>query len=182
MKHLVGKTVFIKFFAPWCGHCKAMKPAWDQLMEDYKDSKTALVADVDCTAEENQELCAEHGVEGFPTIKFGDPDDLDDYDGARDYDELKEFADEELKPKCSPYNMELCNDEEKAQIQKYFDLIPTGELQEMLEEKEGELADLEDQFADAVEKLQEQYQALIVRLGFVVSVCLTVDWLGEISI
>eukprot|EP00529_Nitzschia_sp_RCC80_P035567 CAMPEP_0113501316 /NCGR_PEP_ID=MMETSP0014_2-20120614/32881_1 /TAXON_ID=2857 /ORGANISM="Nitzschia sp." /LENGTH=174 /DNA_ID=CAMNT_0000395879 /DNA_START=78 /DNA_END=602 /DNA_ORIENTATION=- /assembly_acc=CAM_ASM_000159 len=138
-----------------------MKPAWDQLMGDFKDSKTTLVADVDCTAEENQELCAEHGVEGFPTLKYGDPDALEDYEGERDYDALKDFADEELGPTCSPYNMDLCNDEEKAQIQKYFDMIPGGELEEMLEEKEGELVDLEDEFADAVEKLQEQYQAMI---------------------
>ena len=45
-----------------------MKPAWDQLMEEFKDSKTAVVADVDCTVEE--ELCSTHGVQGYPTIKY----------------------------------------------------------------------------------------------------------------
>ena len=40
-----GKTAFIKFFAPWCGHCKKMKPDWDKLMEAYAGSATELVAE-----------------------------------------------------------------------------------------------------------------------------------------
>ena len=44
-------------------------------MESYADSPTALVADVDCTAA-GEKLCSEHGVRGYPTIKYGDPADL----------------------------------------------------------------------------------------------------------
>merc|ERR1719479_657963 len=72
-----------------------MKPAWDRLMKDFKDSKTALVADVDCTTE-GKPLCDSNGVKGFPTIKYGDPNNLEKYEGGRDYDSLKEFADENL--------------------------------------------------------------------------------------
>lgn len=64
-----GKTVFIKFFAPWCGHCKSMKPDWDKLMEEFGTSATQLVADVDCTGE-GQAICDEQGVQGFPTLKW----------------------------------------------------------------------------------------------------------------
>jgi len=51
-----------------------MKPAWDKLMETYKDSKDYLIADVDCTAK-GKLLCQEHKVRGYPTLKAGYPDD-----------------------------------------------------------------------------------------------------------
>jgi len=73
-----------------------MKPAWDQLAQEFADSTTVLVADVDCT-DAGKSLCAEHGVNGFPTVKYGDPNDLQDYQQGRDYDNLSRFA-KELQP------------------------------------------------------------------------------------
>merc|ERR1711920_1171086 len=91
------------------------KPDWDKLMEEFKDHKTALIADVDCTAE-GKSLCETVGVQGFPTIKWGDPNALEDYNGERTYDALKKFAKENLKPLCGPANLDLCSDEKKAEI------------------------------------------------------------------
>merc|ERR1711879_75883 len=64
-------------------------------MDDFKDSTTSLVAYVDCTAG-GKDLCDKNGVRGYPTIKYGDPGDLKDYNGGRTYDDLKKFADENL--------------------------------------------------------------------------------------
>merc|ERR550532_1814877 len=86
-------------------------------MEDFQDSPTALVADVDCTAG-GEKLCETHGVEGYPTIKYGDPADLQSYEGEREYEDLKKFAEENLGPQCGPANLDLCSDAVKAKIEK----------------------------------------------------------------
>ena len=96
-----------------------MKPDWDKLMDQFKGSATQLVADVDCTTE-GKPLCDANGVRGFPTLKYGDPASLEDYQGARSYDELAKFAKENLKPVCSVAKIELCDDEKKKQIETYM--------------------------------------------------------------
>jgi len=135
-----------------------MKPAWDKLMEEYKDSKTALVADVDCTAE-GKPLCDSNGVKGFPTIKWGDPSALEDYQGGRDFDDLKKFADENLKPMCSPSNLDLCDDEKKAEIEK-LQAMDKAELKKLISEKEAEIKAAEETFETELKKLQETYEKI----------------------
>merc|ERR550514_1280156 len=110
-----------------------MKPAWDKLMGEFKDSKTALVADVDCTAS-GKPLCNANGVQGFPTIKWGDPSALEDYSGGRTFDDLKKFADENLKPMCSPAYLELCSEDKKTEIAT-LQALPAAELSAKIAEK-----------------------------------------------
>lgn len=128
-------------------------------MNDFKDSKTALVADVDCTAA-GKPLCDSNGVRGFPTIKYGDPNALEDYQGGRDYDALKEFADANLGPSCGPDNMDLCDDEKKETIEGFLAMDP-AELQKQIEEKEQTIKDAEKTFETEVEKLQKKYESLV---------------------
>jgi protein disulfide-isomerase-like protein len=154
-----GKTVFIKFFAPWCGHCKKLKPDWDKLMDAFADSKTALVADVDCTTE-GKPICDANGVKGYPTLKYGDPSALEDYKGGRDYASLNKFAEESLKPMCSPGNIDLCDPEKKAEIEKY-QAMSAADLEASIEEKTKMMDDAEEAFKTGVNELQEQYQKLM---------------------
>merc|ERR1711903_301163 len=97
------------------------------------DSKTALVADVDCTAD-GKALCEEGGVRGYPTIKYGDPNNLEDYKGGRDFDSLKKFAEENLGPQCGPANLDLCDAEKKAEIEK-FSKMSASDLDASIAEK-----------------------------------------------
>ena len=152
-----GKVVFVKFFAPWCGHCKRMKPAWDALMEEYEDSEHLVVADVDCI-EAGKPLCNKVGVKGFPTIKYGDPNDLQDYKGGREKQQLSEFA-ETLQPGCVVDTLEHCSDEQKLVIE---DLL-TKTSEELAEAVTAELEEVEaaqNAFKEEVEKLQAQYEEL----------------------
>lgn len=155
-----GKTVFVKFFAPWCGHCKAMKPAWDSLMEEYASSESILVADVDCIGA-GKPLCDNVGVKGFPTIKYGDPSSLEAYQGGRDLDALKEFA-SELKPSCNVGTLENCDDEQKEAIGS---LIEESEdsLSEKVASHEKSVADIESEFRESVATLQKTYEGLMAK-------------------
>jgi len=138
---------------------KKMKPAWDKLMKEYKDSATALVADVDCTAA-GKPLCDANGVQGFPTIKYGDPSALEKYEGGRDFDSLKKFADENLKPMCSPSNMDLCDDDQKAELNKLMEMS-LEDLEAAITEGEKKITDAEETFKTELQKLQDQYQELM---------------------
>ena len=153
-----GKTVFLKFYAPWCGHCKKLAPAWKQLMEAFDGHESALVAHIDCTAG-GKPLCDGNGVRGFPTLKYGDPNNLEDYEGGRTFDDLKKFCDENLKPKCGPTNMDLCDDEATAEIEA-LQALSAEELEAKIAEKTDELEAAEKNFKDEVEKLQKNYEAL----------------------
>jgi len=136
-----------------------MKPDWDKLMDEFADSDSALVADVDCTTE-GKDLCTAQGVKGYPTIKWGDPSNLEDYQGPRDYASLEKFAKENLKPMCSPANIDLCEDDKKADIEKFIGMAGE-ELDKMIAEKEKEVESAEETFKKGVEGLQAKYQELM---------------------
>jgi len=116
------------------------------------------VVDVDCTAG-GKSLCEQHGVRGYPTIKYGDPDDLQDYKGGRTLKDLQKFASENLKPVCSPANIDLCDADKKKQIEE-LQALSADELDAKIKAEEKKQKDAEKTFEEEVDKLQKKYQSL----------------------
>jgi thiol-disulfide isomerase/thioredoxin len=156
----VDKTheVALSLLLTRCGHCKKMAPDWEKLSSEWEGDKIGLIAEVDCTTE-GKPLCDANGIKGFPTLKHGDPAALDDYSGGRSYADLAKFAKENLKPVCSPGNLDLCEADKKKQIEDFM-AKSDAELLAAVAEEEKKIADADANFKSEVEKLQATYQKL----------------------
>lgn len=98
-QHGVEKGIsFVKFFAPWCGHCKRLAPTWDDLGKKFLTKESVRIAKVDCTVEASKELCNEQEVDGFPTLLlYREGKKVSEYNGSRSLDDLYEFVMNHLK-------------------------------------------------------------------------------------
>jgi len=135
-----------------------MKPDWDALGTEFKDSKTVVIGDVDCTAG-GKSLCEKFGVRGYPTIKYFNPPDEEgeDYKGGRTLDDLKKFANTELGPGCSVDAMENCSEEQKTQLQTYI-AMPADERAAKLESMKTALSAAEKAHEELLKQLQATYK------------------------
>eukprot|EP00883_Tetradesmus_obliquus_P011814 jgi/Sobl393_1/4620/SZX79247.1 len=100
---------FVEFYAPWCGHCKALKPAWISAAGDMQ-GKVKFGA-VDCTA--HQSTCGQYGVQGYPTIKvFGaNKQRPEDYQGGRDSGSIVAAANKAWSVNAKPREVRELHDE-----------------------------------------------------------------------
>jgi thioredoxin 1 len=57
-------VVLVDFYADWCGPCKAMEPALEELAANVDGTVAKVDVDV------HRELASQHQVQGIPTLVF----------------------------------------------------------------------------------------------------------------
>ncbi|GAA5964154.1 hypothetical protein JCM3765_005355 [Sporobolomyces pararoseus] len=88
----------VEFFAPWCGHCKALAPHYEEAATILKKDNIPI-AKVDCTVE--TELCSSQGVNGYPTLKVFRRGEAADYGGSRKTDGIVSYMKKQALPAVS---------------------------------------------------------------------------------
>eukprot|EP00164_Ancoracysta_twista_P022964 GFYU01042622.1.p1 GENE.GFYU01042622.1~~GFYU01042622.1.p1 ORF type:complete len:166 (-),score=22.69 GFYU01042622.1:3-500(-) len=90
------RHLFVKFYAPWCGHCKALAPAWEELAMNVVDHPEIAVLKLN--AVEFPEVRSAFGITGYPTLMYwprgGADSDIGEpeiYNGDRSVYELSRF-------------------------------------------------------------------------------------------
>lgn len=87
--------VLLEYYAPWCGHCKALAPIYDELAKQHASNEKLTIAKIDATANEIPGA----NVSGFPTLKFYIPGKKNapiDFSGDRTAEGFNKFLKEQL--------------------------------------------------------------------------------------
>jgi protein disulfide-isomerase A1 len=86
------KDVLVKYYAPWCGHCKALAPHWEKLGEHYANNENIVIAKFDSTENEAEGV----DVQSYPTLIFYPRDNKAGvpYDGGRELEPLIKWVEE----------------------------------------------------------------------------------------
>jgi len=122
-KHISTGDHFIKFYAPWCGHCKKLEPTWEELGHSYEADPLISIGKLDCT--QAQSTCQDNEVNGYPTLQyFRDGEKVAVFRGSRMLSELQNFVNEnKRKPEATESKTLKSKEEFEKEIQSGYTFV-----------------------------------------------------------
>jgi len=124
-------TALVMFYAPWCGHCKKLKPEFDKASKDLlANDPPVTLAKIDCT-EAGKDTCNRFEVRGYPTLKiFRGGEVSQDYNGPRDAGGIVKY----MKSQVGPASKELSSDDDLTKaLAKTKEVIVVANLEDSTE-------------------------------------------------
>jgi len=145
-----SKHVFVKFYAPWCGHCKKLAPDWDTLGSTFAKDNSVAITKVDCDA--HQELCGRYDVHGYPTLKWfpKGSTEPEEYNGGRDLSDLTTFVSNKSGAKGSV----------PRKVTNVVDLTPANFDKVVLDETKDVLVEFYAPWCGHCKRLAPDYEVL----------------------
>ncbi|KAF7817962.1 putative protein disulfide-isomerase A6 [Senna tora] len=140
------KDVLVEFYAPWCGHCKALAPTYEKVAAAFKLEEGVVLANLD--ADQHKDYAEKYGVSGYPTLKFFPKSNKagEDYDGGRDLDDFVSFINE----KCGTSR------DGKGQLTSEAGIVPTLDalVKDFVSSESNEKKEFYSRIEEEVKKLQ----------------------------
>lgn len=92
------KGILIMFYAPWCNHCKHLKPTFGEVANMLATQKVpGKVAALDCTV--HTKIAQKFSIQGYPTLKYFESGAyVKDYEGQRTSNDIFNFIKSNLNP------------------------------------------------------------------------------------
>ncbi|KZT33157.1 thioredoxin-domain-containing protein [Sistotremastrum suecicum HHB10207 ss-3] len=126
---LSAGPVFVKFFAPWCGHCKKLAPIWSELASNLAHKLS--IAEINC--DDNPSVCKKQGVNAYPALYYYKEGYKLEYLGKRNLDSLEAFIDKVTAPSVTEVESALALSKASQENDVIFLFIHSDEDKEQLD-------------------------------------------------